>query len=163
MPQVAKVSAISPRKTWITRLYLVTRSNIGSYKARWRSGRPHYSGLDRQSACGARCNRFGWIIELGRGCMEWLIAIGLIWLILRTWGDKRRIKELGERLRVLGERLGVLESQLDLVGRRDETSAHRLAPATPAPISTPREPPQPTPVRRPEPPAVLTPTPSPRP
>ncbi len=22
--------------------------------------------------------------------MEWLIAIGLIWLIVRTWGDKGR-------------------------------------------------------------------------
>src|SRR6267143_1471001 len=104
--------------------------------------------------------------------MEWLIAIGLIWLILRTWGDKRRIKELGERLRVLGERLRVLELQLDLVGRRDETSARPLAPATPEPISAPPEPPQPTPVRRPEAPAVhtvaasaapiLAPTPSPR-
>src|SRR6266550_1684423 len=40
MPQVAKVSAINPRKIWITRLYLATRSNIGNYTATWRSGRP---------------------------------------------------------------------------------------------------------------------------
>src|SRR6267378_4974355 len=92
--------------------------------------------------------------------MEWLIAIGLIWLILRTWGDKRRIKELGERLRVLGERLRVLELQLDLVGRRHEISARPLAPATPEPISAPPEPPQPTPAAYAAP--IRTPTPSPR-
>jgi len=85
--------------------------------------------------------------------MEWLIAIGLIWLIVRTWGDKGRIKQLGERLRVV-------ESRLNLAGRLDETSARRAAAVTSAPINAPPAPPA---AHSAATPAAPTPTPTPSP
>jgi hypothetical protein len=52
--------------------------------------------------------------------MEWLITIGVIfWLILRTTGHKRRLKEVSERLREAAKRIDRLERQIEIGGQAD--------------------------------------------